>query len=193
MSWFLMELARHHLDVPSVFVETGAYMGDGIACYLECMPFQTIHSIELAPQWVVHCRERFAKQLGTRVHIHEGDSSLILPNLPLPKTKPVLFYLDAHFSGGATAGADIDNGCPVLRELAWIVSRNVAGDVVFIDDMRLMGKDSFSGIEGHAIYPRTRFDFTHVTEDAIRKIIGNRGIRLWTMCVGFDRLLIVLD
>ncbi len=193
MSWFLLELSRHGQPVPPVFVETGAYRGDGIARCLDCLPFQTIHSIELSPQWAAHCRQRFAAEIAQgRVHIHEGDSSSVLPTLPIPRT-PVLFYLDAHFSGGPTAGAEIDNGCPVLRELGWIASRGVAGDIVFIDDMRLMGKDSYSGIEGDDMYPRTRFDFKHVTEATLRDAIAGRGVRMWTMCAGIDRLMIVFE
>lgn len=190
MAWFMMQLSRHNIPYPSVFVETGAYKGDGIANYLYCVPFKTIHSIELAPQWVAHCRTRFAS--NPNVHIHEGDSATVLPTLPLPNT-PVLFYLDAHYSGGPTAGASIDNGCPVLRELKFIADRNVSGDVIFVDDMRLMGKDAYSGIEGDEMYPVTRFDFTHVTNDAIRVVFTNRKIKVWEMCPGIDRLMIVLE
>lgn len=188
----MLQLSRHNIPVPSVFVETGSYRGDGIAQYLQCVPFKTIHSIELSPQWAEHCRKRFAAELGHRVHIHEGDSSAVFPTLDLPaKNGPVLFYLDAHFSGASTAGADIDNGCPVLRELAWIAARGVSGDIIFVDDMRLMGKDVYSGIEGDEMYPPTRFDFTHVTDSALRAALGDREVRVWTMCPGFDRLMIV--
>ena len=48
-SWFLLELSRHNIPVPSTFVETGAYMGDGIEQYIKCIPFQRINSIELSP------------------------------------------------------------------------------------------------------------------------------------------------
>lgn len=189
----MLQLSRHNTPVPSVFVETGSYRGDGIARCLECVPFQTIHSIELSSEWADHCRRRFAAELGRRVHIHEGDSSVVLPTLMLPRDAPVLFYLDAHFSGASTAGAEIDNGCPVLHELAWIASRGVAGDIVFIDDMRLMGKDAYSGVEGNAIYPRTRFNFTHVTDAALRAALGDRRIRIWSMCADIDRLMIVFE
>jgi hypothetical protein len=189
----MLQLARHQLPVPSVFVETGSYRGDGIAKYLTCLPFKTIHSIELSNIWADHCRRRFADELGRRVHIHTGDSSTILPTLALPHDAPVLFYLDAHFSGASTAGADIENGCPVLKELAWIASRGVPGDIVFIDDMRLMGKDTLSGVEGNDMYPPTRFDFTHVSDAALRQAIGDRPIRLWSLCTDIDRLMIVFE
>jgi hypothetical protein len=193
MSWFLLELSRHNIPVPSTFVETGAYMGDGIAQYIQCMPFHRIHSIELSPQWANHCRQRFS-QYSERVTIHEGDSASILPTLSLPSS-PVLFYLDAHYSGGSTAGEGIDNGCPVLRELEFIARRNVSGDVIFVDDIRLMGCDSVSGLEGSEIYPVTRFDFRHVHMDAMKDVFeqNNRKCKIWQMCRGIDRLIIVLE
>jgi hypothetical protein len=190
MSWFTKTLNNLSIPIPSIFVETGAYLGDGIQSALEVDTYTSIHSIELSEQWVEHCKKRFYG--NTRVHIHSGDSAVVLTNLNLPK-EPILFYLDAHFSGGNTAGAHIDNGCPVLRELESIVNRNVKGDIIFIDDMRLMGKASWSGVQGSWIYPLTFFDFSHATDDAIRKVFTNRNIKHWAICEGFDRLLIVLD
>jgi hypothetical protein len=61
MSWFMLELSRHNIPVPSTFVETGAYRGDGIAQYIQCAPFQQIHSIELSAQWTNYCRQRFSQ------------------------------------------------------------------------------------------------------------------------------------
>jgi hypothetical protein len=192
MSWFLLELSRHNIPVPSTFVETGAYMGDGIAQYIQCMPFHRIHSIELSSHWTNHCKQRFAEQ-AQRVTIHEGDSASVLPTIGLPLS-PVLFYLDAHYSGGSTAGEGIDKGCPVLRELEFIARRNVSGDVIFVDDIRLMGKDSVSGVEGSEIYPVTQFDFRHAHMDAMKDVFerNNRKCKIWQMCHGIDRLIIVL-
>ena len=106
--------------------------------------------------------------------------------------EPVLFYLDAHFSGGDTGGVDIDNGCPVLRELKTISKRNVKGDVIFIDDMRLMGKQMVAGIPGSNKYPITLFDFSHATTDKMIESL-NRKTKLVTMCNNIDRMLIVLE
>lgn len=193
MAWFMFHLSRFNIPVPSIFVETGAYKGDGIQSYLGCAPFQTIHSIELSPKWVEHCRQRFA-EYKERVFIHEGDSATVLPTLCLPPC-PVLFYFDAHYSGGPTAGETIDNGCPVLRELEYVAKRNVPGDIIFVDDMRLMGRDSVSGTEGDEMYPATRFDFRHAHVDAMRNVFtrNNRTCKFWLMCSGFDRLFILLE
>lgn len=193
MSWFVQTLAQRGLNVPQTFVETGAYMGEGIRNAVRSRHLTAIHSIELSPQWVTHCRNRFARY--RHVHVHEGDSAQVLAKLfetqELPAS-PVIFYLDAHYSGGPTAGSDVDNGCPVLRELETIAKRNVDGDVVFVDDMRLMGKESWSGAVGGTVYPYTKFDFRHVTDESIERALCGRAVTFREQFESPDRLLLVL-
>jgi hypothetical protein len=194
MSWFVFTLLRDGLPVPTTFVETGAYKGNGIQELLKENRFTEIHSIELSPKWAAHCKERFAG--SPNVHVHEGDSATVLEQMIANNTlpdSPVIFYLDAHYSGGETAGADRDNGCPVLRELQALAKRNVKGDIVFVDDIRLMGRDSWSGIEGSDEYPVTYFDFRHVTIDGMEKALEPRKIVKKGMCRGLDRMLFVLE
>jgi hypothetical protein len=128
-----------NIPIPTTFVETGAYKGNGIHDLLQESRFSTIHSIELSPKWVEHCKTRFQDQ--PRVHIHEGDSATVLERMiedNILPTTPVLFYLDAHYSGGETAGDATDNGCPVLRELIAISKRNVSGDILFNGKSKLV-------------------------------------------------------
>lgn len=193
MSWFFRTLSRSGIQVPTTFVETGAYRGNGIQDLLKEKHFKEIHSIELSPKWADYCKKKFATQ--SQVHVHEGDSAAVLEemiknsSLPLP----VIFYLDAHFSGGETAGKDRDNGCPVLRELKAISKRTVKGDIIFVDDMRLMGRASWSGIKGSDEYPFTYFDFRHATVEAMEKALEPRRIIRKEMCSGFDRVMFVLE
>jgi hypothetical protein len=103
--------------------------------------------------------------------------------------EPVLFYLDAHFSGGETAfGKTDDNGCPVLRELE-ILNKRTQKDIIVIDDMRLMGKKIYSGSEGCTIYPKTLFDFRHVTMQSIKKTFTKKV--LYISSLDIDRLIIL--
>lgn len=194
MSWFVLTLLRAGLEVPTTFVETGSYKGTGIQDLLKEPRFTEIHSIELSPKWANHCKEQFAQY--PQVHIHEGDSATVLEQMivddKLPK-EPVIFYLDAHYSGGETAGGkEGDNGCPVLRELQALSKRNVQGDIIFIDDMRLMGRASWSGMKGSDEYPFTFFDFSHVTLSSIYTALEPRKITRQEMCRGFDRILLIV-
>jgi hypothetical protein len=152
-------LAGEGIDCPRILVETGTYLGHGIEQGLG--HFDEIHSIELVEQFANRAAETFAAH--SEVTIHWGDSAEKVLELSPHLNEPVLFYLDAHYSGGSTAyGRTEDEGCPVLRELE-VLARRPEKDVVIIDDISLMGKRSWSGIEGDPIYPRTQFDFTHIT------------------------------
>jgi len=187
MAWFAGECRRLGVEVPSVFIETGAYRGDNIAEVLQSPEFREVHSIELSEKWKSHCEERFQNE--NRVHLHLGDSAEVLERfLPtLDQNVPILIYLDAHYSGGETAGEDIDKGCPVLRELDILKKhrKDCVGDVYVVDDIRLMGKASWSGNEGSTIYPRTFFDFTHVS---IAEMLTKMDHKKWSLSHYPDRL-----
>ena len=162
MSWFVNTLKKYGLRRPKVFVETGTFRGDNAA--YQANWFLQVHTIELDPKLAADAKARFAD--AKTISVHEGDSAEVLAILADIIHEPALFYLDAHWSGGQTAlGKPEDNGCPVLRELQALSLRPYA-DIIVIDDMRLMGKQEWSGEDG-TDWPRTQFDFRHVTPSAI--------------------------
>ena len=67
------------------------------------------------------------------VTVQEGSSRYILPNLIDP-SKPTLYWLDGHWSGGVTGGAEDE--CPVLAELSAIAGGH-PDDCILIDDARM--------------------------------------------------------
>lgn len=69
----------------------------------------------------------------TNVILLKGDSREHLPNI-LDKNENILFWLDAHWSGGDTHGKDDE--CPLMEELKIIFSYS-KNYVIFIDDARL--------------------------------------------------------
>jgi hypothetical protein len=112
----------------SVFVETGTFKGD--TARWAAKHFKRVITIERA--------ERLYRQHGPsliafrNVEPMLGDSRKILPSL-LPTFGPAVFWLDAHWSSGETAGRNDE--CPLTKELATLSKR--AGDIVLIDDARL--------------------------------------------------------
>jgi len=192
MSYFINTLKKFGFVCPKTIVETGTYLGHGIRSYLETSYFDHIYSIELSPKYVHMNQESFRNEPS--VKIFEGDSTTIIEAMIKNGSlanEPILFYLDAHFSGGDTAGETISNGCPVLSELKAICSRNIKGDIVFVDDMRLMGKASWSGDGG--VWPITFFNFTHVSNENLIDSIKSRDVKFIQMCEDTDRLVIVFD
>ena len=159
---------------PKVFVETGTFRGDGIQSALDD-GFEFVYSIELDPWLFQKAHERFEN--NDKVLVIRGDSSRVLKYLILPE--PCVFYLDAHWSGFGS-----ETPLPLLGELETIGKRP-PGDVVVIDDMRLMGKKSVSGEDG-TDWPKAEFDFREATLEAITKACP--GKQEWAEDI--DRLII---
>lgn len=124
------------------FVETGTATGDGVAQAL-ANGFEIVHSIEVVPAVAAAAQARFGGD--KRVTIWTDDSRHALPLIcrELPPG-PALFWLDAHFPGAHTQGADyaaepdLGRRLPLRDELQIIAeARPDGGDVLLIDDARL--------------------------------------------------------
>ena len=116
---------------PQVFIETGTYTGHMVFGVLN--EFREIYSIELDPTLAEKARMRF---MGYRhVHLIEGDSGQVLPEILKKISEPCLFWIDAHYSKGKTARGELDT--PIAQELNCILGREGSErDVLLIDDAR---------------------------------------------------------
>ena len=113
-----------------VFVETGTFQG--ATTRWAANVFDEVHTIELAQQLYDQHHAELAAIQGVRPYL--GDSATLLPQIVSElSTRPAVFWLDGHWSGGETAGED--NECPLLAELECIAGRRQ--DIVLIDDARL--------------------------------------------------------
>jgi len=183
-SWFSNKLLEMSIIKPKVFVETGTYLGNGIKSVIN--DFREIHSIDIKKKFIENAEINFNNI--KKVNLHYGDSSKVLNNLVDTIYEPTIFFLDAHYSGGETSyGLNEDKGCPLLRELNILSKRN-HDDIIIIDDMRLMGKISVSGIE-NSEYPPTEFDFRHIT---IENITNNYKKNCYIYnCNDIDRIVLL--
>jgi hypothetical protein len=129
-------IERYHL---TTLVETGTYTGHMVYGMLhKC---KEIYSIELDKTLHEKAQQMFAGY--QHVHLLQGNSSTILPQLMETISAPCLFWLDAHYSGGQTAKGDIET--PIMRELPCIVQHQLADEhVILIDDARC-----FTGINDY--------------------------------------------
>lgn len=151
-------LKTYNLEKPKILFETGLYKGEGVEKSLR--HFNTIYSCDIVKEFVDAAKLKFKNE--PHVILFHGDSKDCIKSV-LNIKDPILFYLDAHYSGGPTGGQEICNGCPVLEELKTIGQRANNKDIIIIDDIRLMGKATFSGTEGDPTYPLTFFNFKHAT------------------------------
>ena len=116
---------------PKVFIETGTYTGHMVFGVLN--EFREIHSIELDQTLAEKAKMRFAGY--GHVHILQGDSGQLLPEILKTISEPCLFWLDAHYSMGKTAQGDLDT--PIIQELRSIFAREGSEqDILLIDDAR---------------------------------------------------------
>ena len=144
------------------YVETGAYMGDGIKSVLSNYPH--IHSIELAEKWYQHNVDQF--RTNSNVNMYLGDSKRVLPSVLETIKEPATIFLDAHYSGGTTALGEEE--VPLLAELDILKDREY-DDIIVIDDIRLVGKTGSCGTgDNHPVYPTMRYDWRAVTREGIR-------------------------
>jgi len=118
----------------SIFVETGTYLGDMVCAMKDY--FNQIYSIELSNEFYEMAKKRFAGE--KKIQLIHGDSGTELKKIIDTIDRPALFWLDGHYSGGATAQGDIDT--PILSELTHIFSSD-RPHVVIIDDAHCFGID----------------------------------------------------
>lgn len=125
---------RFNLDT---FIETGTFLGDTI--YAVQKLFKKIISIEIEGELYQQALERFKGK--SHIELIQGDSGIVMESVLSTLHKPVLFWLDGHYSGTGTGKGD--GNTPVLRELEAILSSHVK-HVILIDDARC-----FTGNDGY--------------------------------------------
>lgn len=137
---YLPTWAKEVLGPDTALVETGTFFGD--SALAASRHFASVDTIELQPALHSAASERLA---DTHVRCHLGDSRDVLAQIVPEIPTGVLVWLDAHYSGGATAG--VDDRCPLFGELDILLGqRDAESTAIVIDDIRL-----FVGLDG---YPR---------------------------------------
>lgn len=111
-----------------LFCETGTHRGASAVWASE--RFAEVFTIELS-------EASYKKVVGEYGHIPnitflQGNSAHLLPAIA-KRAERCLFWLDAHWSGGTTAGESLP--CPLLTEIEAVLSGNEE-HVILIDDAR---------------------------------------------------------
>ncbi|RYF89078.1 MAG: hypothetical protein EOO03_06885 [Chitinophagaceae bacterium] len=131
----------------NVLVETGTFMGDMVEAQKN--NFKKIISIELSEQLFEKARQRFAGD--ARISIVQGDSGRVLHGIMKDLNQPAIFWLDGHYSAGATARGDKD--CPIFEEVDAIFAGADLPHVLLVDDARLfIGTGDYPTVEELTAY-----------------------------------------
>jgi len=168
----IVEYARRYgLDT---LVETGTYVGDTLWSVRNS--FRQIISVELSPRLARLAGQRL--QRLRHIEVLQGDSAELLPRIVEGLPGSALFWLDAHYSGGATASGVQQT--PVRQELEAILGSRDHHHVVLIDDARHFdGSGGYPTIDGiremvTALDPDASFI---VADDIIRIVAGPLHLR----------------
>jgi hypothetical protein len=114
----------------TTFVETGTYRGT--TTVWASRNFNKVYTIEKSEDLWKAAKSKFSEL--NNVNFLLGDSREIIKSLVSELNPPILFWLDAHWSGGVTYGEEDE--CALIGELELI--KNIEGDkFIFIDDARL--------------------------------------------------------
>jgi hypothetical protein len=93
------------------FIETGSLYGDMIRAQRN--RFKDLYTVELSKELYRFVNSRFRSD--PNVHCFYGDSGKVLHEI-IPKiNNSSVFWLDGHYSGGATAKGELE--CPIFAEL----------------------------------------------------------------------------
>lgn len=124
----LLSLARRY-DC-STFVETGTYHGGTLNCM--CEHFEKALSVEWFEPLFRENQARFSEK--SNVLLFHGNSDDMLNEMIPHIQGRAMFWLDAHYCGGGTAGET--HRCPLLGELDAIRRARRGEDCIVMDDAR---------------------------------------------------------
>ncbi|HWF02484.1 MAG TPA: hypothetical protein VHA06_02295 [Candidatus Angelobacter sp.] len=112
-----------------VLVETGTYYGEMVQAMKG--RFTEIHSVEFDPALAQRAKTKFAR--WPHIHILEGDSQKVVPELLQSLKEPTLFWLDAGYYGWAGLHG---NEQRLTSELDAILRSPISKHVILMDDAR---------------------------------------------------------
>lgn len=113
----------------TTFIEGGTF--EGGTAMKAGDTFDSVVTIEKSD--AMHSRAAVKLRNHPRIELLKGDTREHLPALTR-RFDRILFWLDAHWSGGLTSGEDDE--CPLLAELEIIFGSNVSC-AILVDDARL--------------------------------------------------------
>jgi hypothetical protein len=112
------------------FVETGTWYADTSVWASE--HFKQVATVELSKEIYDEIKMEYGHI--SNIEFFNGTSATMLPEMVAELAGPVVYWLDAHYCGGPSAGGA--NECPLLSELDSI-SHLSNEPWIFIDDARL--------------------------------------------------------
>lgn len=176
---FLNELLDDYTKY-SCFIETGTYEG-GTIFALEPY-FDKLHTIEFSEKYYNNTKNEYN---GCKINFILGDSSIVFESLLPTITDKSIFFLDGHWSVGDTGKSAKD--CPLDEEITHIYNLFQNEAIIIIDDVRLFGLGSSSGLNE---------DWSKINKDNLLTILQSRINQVYHLDSTYaknDRLIIHIN
>ena len=155
-----VDLFSGFTDERRLLVETGTWLGDGIAKGLEA-GFAKVISCDVNPEFVVAASARFS---GEPVEIMALPSVDALTSIVADLDEPAVFFLDAHgmppdaiatrFSESTLLdGTNLNDNltCPLLGEIRAVLGGSSLEHVILVDDRQNFGTWQFHYLTEHDV------------------------------------------
>jgi hypothetical protein len=127
-----------------VLVETGTYYGEMVDAMKN--RFAEIYSVEFDSQLAQRAAKKFSR--WPHIHILEGDSQKVVPELLKSLKDPTLFWLDAGYYGWAGLHG---NEKRLTSEIEAVLSHSIPQHVILMDDAR-----GLNGLNGSPTVPELK-------------------------------------
>lgn len=130
---WVVDFAKSKLDIQVAF-ETGTHVGSSTK--ILASSFTEVYTVESNQALMQVAKSRLVDFTNIQFVLDNSPNAL---GFYLGKIeKPILFWLDAHYSGGDTDG--LQSPCPLLEELKCVAQfSQISRSVICIDDARLFG------------------------------------------------------
>jgi hypothetical protein len=172
---FLNLLQENFKDYP-IFVETGTYNGETIF-QVEHL-FDKLYTVEINKE-IYETTKRSYK--GNKINFLFGDSGVVVKNILNECNNKVLFFLDAHASGGNLCNFEITPlYTPLEQEIMNINTFSKHESLIIVDDCRALGT-------------KNNGNWEFINESVIKDILKERLLNLYYLdCGDFknDRMII---
>jgi hypothetical protein len=114
-----------------IFIESGTYMASTALWASEI--FEKVYTIELSGELYSSAVQKYAHIKN--IKFLQGTSSTVLAEILKEVDEPAVFWLDAHWSAGVTAGEGVP--CPLTDEIRAVLNADPA-HFILVDDARFM-------------------------------------------------------
>lgn len=157
LSTFPVRTWSHEFGL-DVFIETGSYLGAGLAFARQCKMFKEFHSIEINKEFFEEVSHMFSRD--NRVQVWHGPSDKMLPQVlekinnnqifsdGKSRQQRIMFWLDAHLPSHYKSweeGAETEEQVAPLKQELEIIRkmRPENRDMIIVDDLRLYAEDEY--------------------------------------------------